>query len=180
MERGDLIELRAERMVAGGDALARAEDGRVVFVEGALPDELVRVKLTQVRKDHCKGAVAQVLAPSTDRVAPICPHVAAGCGGCSWQHAATSAQGSFKREIVIDALRRLARIEDPTVLATVELRATDYRTTLRAAIAKDGTLSLRKRSSHDLVGIEGCLVAHPLVRDIIDNARIPGDRKSVV
>ena len=180
MERGDLIELRAERMVAGGDVLSHAPDGRVVFIDGALPGELVNAQLNQVRKDHCKASVVEILEPSSDRVTPVCPHVAGGCGGCSWQHAQPSAQGEYKRAIVIDALRRIAHVEDIEVQPTVQLRAVDYRTTLRAAVAKDGSLSLRKRSSHELVGIEGCWVAHPLVRDIVDNSRIPGAREVTI
>ena len=75
-----------ERLVAGGDALARLEDGRVVFVDGALPGEVVDVEITQSKKDFARATLASIVTPSPHRVDPPCPNVARGCGGCSWQH----------------------------------------------------------------------------------------------
>ena len=80
------LELRAERLVAGGDALARDGDGRVVFVTGALPGELVRATIVAEWRDYARAVVRDVVDPSPLRVTPPCPFHAAGCGGCAWQH----------------------------------------------------------------------------------------------
>src|SRR5688500_13537654 len=70
-------------MAAGGDAIARDDGGRVVFVEGALPGERVRARIVQAKKDFAKAGVVDVVEASPDRVAPPCAALAAGCGGAA-------------------------------------------------------------------------------------------------
>ena len=77
----EAMEVTAQQLVAGGDALARLPSGKVIFVEGALPGEEVRVQLTDTRKDFGRATVEEVLSASPDRRDPPCPHVADGCGG---------------------------------------------------------------------------------------------------
>ncbi|MEY4967708.1 MAG: hypothetical protein RIQ73_407 [Actinomycetota bacterium] len=104
-------QVRIERLVAGGDSMGRLADGRVVFVPGALPGELVDVQITQAKKDFARGAVASIIEPSAHRVTPPCPHVERGCGGCSWQHLDNSQHMEAKIGIVKEALRRTAKME---------------------------------------------------------------------
>jgi 23S rRNA (uracil1939-C5)-methyltransferase len=108
---GVTIRLRPERTIAGGEALARDEDGRVVFVRGALGGELVDVEVVEAKKDWARARVLEVVEPSTHRVVPPCPQRRLGCGGCDWQHVAPEVQPSMKAEIVVDALRRTGRLE---------------------------------------------------------------------
>lgn len=164
-------ELVVSAVVAGGDGLARDDDGRVTFVAGALPGERVRVAVTQRRKDFARATVLEVLDPSPDRVMEPCPFVAAGCGGCDWQHVAPGAQRRLKAAIVADALRRQAHVEIEVGLGP-ELPATAYRTTLRG-VAVAGRFGFRRRSSHDVVAVEPCLVTHPVLADLIAEGRFP-------
>ena len=159
-------------MAAGGDALAREASGRVVFVEGALPGERVVVELTDQRKDFARGRVVEVLEPSDARVGAPCGSVARGCGGCQWQHAEIGAQASFKRAIVLDALRRIGRMDDPPVAEDV-VRVGGGRTTLRLAVV-DGRAGFRRRHGHDVVEVDECLVAHPLLQDLLVNGNYDG------
>ncbi len=172
-----LPELRIESIVAGGDGLAHEESGRVVFVRGALPGERVEVQLTEEKRDFARGAVLQILERSPDRVEPPCPFVAAGCGGCEWQHVAPAAQARFKRDIVVDALRRIARIDEPPVTECIALPPAGYRTTVRIAIDADGRAAFRKASSHDLVTVNSCLVAHPTIAARLGSERWRGERE---
>ncbi|HZX53591.1 MAG TPA: TRAM domain-containing protein, partial [Ilumatobacteraceae bacterium] len=64
------VVVRAEKMAAGGDAIARLADGRVVFVRGALPGESVEIDILQSKKDFARGEVIQVLEASASRVEP--------------------------------------------------------------------------------------------------------------
>ena len=82
------MELTVTGVVAGGDGLARDEGGKIVFVEGAVPGDRVRVEITVSKRDFNRARVVDAVEPSADRVEPPCPFVAAGCGGCQWQHAA--------------------------------------------------------------------------------------------
>jgi 23S rRNA (uracil1939-C5)-methyltransferase len=167
-------QVRFERLVAGGDALGHLADGRVVFVPGALPGELVDVQITQAKKDFARGTVASIIEPSTHRVAPPCEHVARGCGGCSWQHLDVAQHMEAKVAIVREALRRNGKIETLEVVAGGFVPPTASRTTLRMAVTPDGRLGFRRGGSHDVIDTPICLVAHSLLNDFIGNVRITG------
>ena len=166
--------MRFERLVAGGDALGHLADGRVVFVPGALPGELVDVQITQAKKDFARGTVASIIEPSALRVAPPCEHVARGCGGCSWQHLDAAQHMEAKIAIVREALRRNGKIETLEVVAGGFVPPTASRTTLRMAVTPDGRLGFRRGGSHDVIDTPTCLVAHSLLNDFIGDVRITG------
>jgi 23S rRNA (uracil1939-C5)-methyltransferase len=170
------IELAPTGMAAGGDAIARDADGRVVFVTGALPGERVRARVTASKKDFAKAVVVEVLSASPSRVAPPCPALAMGCGGCGWQHVAVDAQRGLKRSIVVDALRRLGRVAhaEDVVGEGPGLPADGYRTTVRLAVEPEsGRLAYRRHGSHALVTPDDCLVLHPLLAARLGD-RFPG------
>ncbi|MDQ1438826.1 MAG: hypothetical protein QOK43_2455 [Acidimicrobiaceae bacterium] len=166
------VEVTATGMAAGGDAIGREASGRIVFVEGALPGERVRVVLTQQRKDFARGHAVEVLDPSPLRVDAPCPAVALGCGGCQWQHVDRAAQGGLKRAIVADALRRIAHMDSPPLAADV-LVAPATRTNLRVGVV-DGRAGFRRRRGHDLVPVAECLVAHPALQELLAEGRFDG------
>lgn len=167
----DQLTLDIRTVVAGGDGLARSDEGKVVFVAGGLPGERVQAQVVETRRDFDRAVAVDVLEPSPHRTVPPCPFVEAGCGGCDWQHVAPEGQRALKAEIAADALRRLAKLEievDPGPA----LPDTGYRTTLRG-LAVDGRFALRHRGSHDPVPVGPCLVAHPLVDELVVEGRFP-------
>ena len=176
-----MTELVAEKVVAGGEALARDADGRVILIEGAIPGERVRVELHNLKKTFGRGRILEVLEPSADRVAPPCPHVAAGCGGCDWQHIAPDAQRSLRRDIVVDALTRLGKVEDAASLVTaaVALPDEDFRTSVRVLMVK-GRPAFRRAYSHDPVLVDSCLVAHPLIESLIADAKFDAVKEAEI
>ena len=162
------MELTVGSLVAGGDAIGRLPSGKVVFVEGALPGETVVVELTNARKDYSRATVIDIVDPSPDRVTPPCPHVARGCGGCQWQHASPVGQYDAKVRIAIESLARIGRVtpsEELVVRAASggRISSTAYRTTVRLAFDSEGRAGFRRKSSSDVVAVEDCLVAHPLL-----------------
>jgi 23S rRNA (uracil1939-C5)-methyltransferase len=166
--------VRAEKMAAGGDAIARIADGRVAFVRGALPGELVEIAIVQSKKDFVRAEVLDVVEPSMHRVQPPCPAHAAGCGGCSWQHVEDSAQLVLKSAVVTEALTRTGRLIDPVVDIGSSVPPWAYRTTLRLATGSN-RLGLRGRHSHDVIELDGCPVSHPLLEELLAVIRIRGD-----
>ena len=167
----DSHQVRIERLVAGGDALGRLSDGRVVFVPGALPDEVVDIEITHTKADFARAKLLQIVTQSPHRVAPPCEHVARGCGGCSWQHLASAAQVTAKVEIVREALRRNGKITDIEVVAGGRVSDFGARTTLRMAVDPTGRLGFRRGSSHEVVDTPVCMVAHPLLNELINDIR---------
>jgi 23S rRNA (uracil1939-C5)-methyltransferase len=164
------LVVRTTGVAAGGDAVARGDDGRVVFVAGALPGEAVAVELTEEKARFAKGHVVELLEASPDRVQAPCPHVARGCGGCTWQHVAPAAQRRLKVDIVRDALERLGKVADPVVHEGPELPTTAFRTTVRTAVV-GGRAGYRRHHSHEVVDVDRCLIAHPLVDELIAEGR---------
>ena len=122
------LTLIPHAMAHGGEALARAPDGRAVFVAGGLPGETAEVRLTDEQARFARATLAELpAAPSPDRVVAPCQHFgpwperglqpAAWCGGCQWQHVRYEAQLRFKAEVLADALRRIGGLEAPPVHA---------------------------------------------------------------
>lgn len=144
-------------MVAGGQALCREDDGRIVLVAGALPGERVAV---------AGGALVAVLEAAADRVEPPCRFVALGCGGCDWQHADPGLQRRMRVEIVTDALRRLGGLAEPVVRPGPAIEAERSRNSLRVAVV-DGRLGLRHRGTHAVVVVDDCLVAVPALAELL-------------
>lgn len=168
------IVVRAEKMAAGGDAIARLADGRVAFVRGALPDELVAIQVVQSKKDFVRAEVLDVVESSPHRVEPPCAGHAAGCGGCPWQHVETAAQLGLKAAIVTEALKRTGKMADPVVGVGSSVPAWAYRTTLRVATGQGDRFGLRGRRSHDVVELDGCPVCHPLLEELLAGVRVRG------
>jgi 23S rRNA (uracil1939-C5)-methyltransferase len=131
------------------------------------------------KPDHLRARVAEVLDPSPARVAEPCEFARAGCGGCTWQHINAGYQVDLKVGIVQDALTRIARIEQPPFTDPVVLPATGYRTAVRVAVS-DGRAAFRRLHSHERIEIDTCLVAHPLVEEILRDGRFAGAREAVV
>ena len=167
-------QLRIERLVAGGDAMARDSDGRVVFVEGALPDEVVDVELVEEKRDFARGRVSRVVQPSALRVAPPCRHVADGCGGCDWQHLAAAAQHDAKVAVVREAFARTGKLPDAPIARGGGVGHDALRTTVRMAVTPDSRLGFRRGASHDVVGIESCLVMHPRLAELVSTVGVRG------
>jgi 23S rRNA (uracil1939-C5)-methyltransferase len=164
------VELTITGIAAGGDAVARDDDGKVAFVTGALPGERVLADVTEERHDFNRAVAVEILDAAPSRVSPPCPHVARGCGGCGWQHIELSAQRDLKHQIVTDALRRIAKLDAPDVRHGPHLPPDGFRTTIRLA---NGT-GFRHARSHDIVDVDSCLVAHPLLQDLIGKVEMHG------
>jgi len=141
----DILELAIERPVAGGRMLARHE-GRVVFVSGAIPGERVRARVERAGKQAWFAATVEVLEASPDRRVPPCDPA---CGGSTFAHIQYDRQRALKQQILIDAFRRLARIDlpaPPSVAASPEhgyrLRARLHLSGGRAGYYLEGTHTL--------------------------------------
>ncbi|MGI8662882.1 MAG: class I SAM-dependent RNA methyltransferase [Acidimicrobiales bacterium] len=173
------VDLDVHGIASGGDGIATDVDGRVVFVAGAIPGERVRASVVEERSSFARAKLVEVLDAAPGRVSPPCPHVAEGCGGCGWQHIEPVAQRALKATIVGEALRRIGHVSDhPLIDLGPELLPFGYRTTVRGLVVA-GRFAYRRGASHDPVAAGGCLTAHPLVRDLIDNATF-GRAKEVV
>lgn len=165
-----LVELRTTGIAAGGEAVARDDSGRVVFVAGALPGERVRASLTEERSQFARAQAVEIVDAADGRITPPCPEVANGCGGCGWQHVDLATQRALKATIVTDALRRQGRVAGAVVDVGDALAPTGFRTTLRLAVGAVGGAGFRRARSHEVVDLDRCLIAHPLLLPMVTGA----------
>jgi 23S rRNA (uracil1939-C5)-methyltransferase len=105
LHRGDELQLEITDAVFEGKAIARHE-GLVVFVENAVPGDLVVAKLSKIKKSFAEAKLMRVERPSPLRVEPRCKYFGV-CGGCKWQHVDYQAQLRFKQQQVVDAFERI-------------------------------------------------------------------------
>ena len=96
---------------AEGKSLARV-DGKVVFVENAVPGDLVDILLTRNKKDWAEGFITRFHEYSADRVKPFCSHFGI-CGGCQWQILPYDKQLEYKQKQVLDNLTRIGKLDLP-------------------------------------------------------------------
>jgi 23S rRNA (uracil1939-C5)-methyltransferase len=120
VRQGEELDLRIDSLAFGGRGVAR-NDGVVVFVGGALPGDLVRARVTKVKRRHLEAVAVERLETGPGRVPAPCPHFGP-CGGCRWQDLAYELQLEHKAAQVRDALERIGHLRDfelePIVPAT--------------------------------------------------------------
>lgn len=156
--------MTVEKLVYGGDGLARL-DGRVVLAPFVLPGERVRLRAEQEKPGLVKASTEAVLDPSTGRVPAPCPYFGR-CGGCHYQHAAYELQLTAKRQILVEELRRLGKIEPPEDVTVVSGEPWGYRNRAQVHI-ENGRIGYREARSHRLCAIERCPIASPKVNEVL-------------
>jgi tRNA/tmRNA/rRNA uracil-C5-methylase (TrmA/RlmC/RlmD family) len=153
------LELELGGPAAGGGFIAHDDDGRVIFVRHGLTGERVRAVITESHATWARADAIEVLDASADRVPAPCPYAGPGrCGGCDYQHVAFDAQLVLKRHRVNEQLRAIARVDLDVQVEriAVERAGLGTRTRVRYATDEDGTLSMRRNRSHELVAVTTC------------------------
>ncbi len=103
-----------ERAGAKGKAIAKAPDGRVIFLSNAVPGDVVDIQTTKKRKSFYEGVATRIVTPSPRRTTPECRHFGV-CGGCKWQHMGYEHQLHFKQQEVVDHLTRIGQLDLPEI-----------------------------------------------------------------
>ena len=152
----------AERLVHGGAALVRSESG-VIFVEGALPGERIRIGPVYRAGGTPRADLLEILEPSPHRRVPVCP-LFGECGGCDWQHLEYSQQLRWKREILAENFRRLGSLSiSPERIDAVAGAEYGYRNRVQVHPAASGGVGFRRRQSHETLAVAHCPVATPAI-----------------
>src|SRR5580704_5331556 len=129
-----LIEVQTERLAYGGDAVARYA-GLAIFIPLAGPGELLRVRVTEVKKNFARARIVEVLKPSPHRRVAPCQHFG-DCGGCQLQHLDYPAQLEAKAGFVRDSLVRVGRIDWPHKIEVGSADEFGYRTRAQVKIER--------------------------------------------
>lgn len=144
--------------------VGRADDGRAVFVPGALPGECVEVEIIRQAPRFCEGRVVRVLEASDARREPDCPCYGR-CGGCHARHMQYAETLKLKRQRVYDALTRIGGLTEPVVRETLGCAQPDRTRNKAEFPIVHGKIGAYAAGSHALVPLEDCLLQRePAVR----------------
>lgn len=110
---------------AKGKAVAKAPDGRVIFLENTVPGDVVDIQTTKKRRSYYEGKAIKFHSYSDKRVQPVCEHFEL-CGGCKWQHMRYEDQLYYKQKEVIDNLQRIGHLDLPDALPILGCNKTYY------------------------------------------------------
>lgn len=174
----ECFTVEVERLDQEGRGIAHL-DGKVVFIQGALPGELVTYERLRSKPSFDMGRVTAVHRESTLRVRPRCPNFGHGpgsCGGCTMQHLEASAQVAFKQRVLMDTLWRIGKVKPELVLPAIRGPYWGYRhrarLTVRNVAKKGGVLvGFHEKSSSYVADMHECHVLTPNVSALLDPLR---------
>ncbi|MCF7953792.1 MAG: TRAM domain-containing protein [Spirochaetales bacterium] len=159
------MKVTIEKIIPHGKGLARV-NGKVLFVDGALPGEVLEVDIINEKKDYSEGRIQAIEKPSEYRTAAPCPYYGI-CGGCDFQHVSFAGQRIMKQQIMKDAMERIFSkkwlyADTPAEeIPFYQGNAWNYRRRVRIHLEKGKGLGFLERNSTRLVTVKDCPVAHP-------------------
>jgi 23S rRNA (uracil1939-C5)-methyltransferase len=150
----------------GGEALGRLPDGRAVFVPFALPGEIARVRLVDERRGFARAELLEILAPSPERIEPLCCHFGR-CGGCHYQHLPYEAQLKAKTAVLGDQLKRIGKLENIPIQPIVPSpEPFYYRNHIQFHLTEDGKLGFHSMRSQEVMPIQECHLPEEIINTI--------------
>ncbi|MYB41760.1 MAG: class I SAM-dependent RNA methyltransferase [Chloroflexi bacterium] len=169
------LEIELTGFAAGGKAVGRAPDGRVAFVDYAIPGERVLAEVTEEAPSYIEATTVEVREPSELRVEPRCQYFGR-CGGCQLQHVAYGEQLRLKTGVVRDQLRRIGRFEDEAIEGVLRemIGMADpwaYRNHMRFTVRRDGDIGFMEHGSHRFLRIDHCEIALPAANRVLQDAQ---------
>lgn len=172
----ELAQARIESMAHNGNGVAHVNQ-KTVFIEGALPGELVEFQYTRKRSEVAEGRTLEVIESVPERVQPGCGSFGI-CGGCNFQHLDPERQIEAKQSILIDQMQRIGKLSDMDLWPPLKGPHWGYRHRARLGVKhvfKKGRVlvGFREKSSPYLADIESCPVLHPRVGEhLLDLGRL--------
>lgn len=167
--------LKIESMDLDAQGVAHRADGKVVFVDGALPFEEVLANVHRKKNNWEQGSLLAIRRESSQRVTPRCPHFglhAGACGGCKMQHLDASAQVAVKQRVLEDNLWHLGKVRPELVMRPLEGPSWHYRYRARLSVRyvhKKGTtlIGFHERKSRYVADMSVCPVLPKRVSDML-------------
>lgn len=169
VEKNQTYEMYIDDIGAQGEGIGRI-DGFTIFVEGALPTELVRILIVKVKKNFGYGKLLEVLHPSKDRVVPKCP-VAHQCGGCQLQHLSYPAQLAWKTKKVKDHFARIGGFQNIIVSDAFGMEEPwHYRNKAQFPVGgtiQEPQIGFYAKRSHRIINTSNCMLQHTVNETIL-------------
>ena len=170
MEIGEIITVKTENLSSTGDAIARiSEDKLVVFIQGALNNETLKIKIISKNKHFLRGEIVEILEPSPNRIKPFCALYNA-CGSCNFQIADYNCQIAQKDKILREIFKNVIdeKLIKPFIKSPVD-KCYRHKIQFPCRQTKNSKRILMgyfKNNSHELTNIKFCPVQPNIVNEI--------------
>jgi 23S rRNA (uracil1939-C5)-methyltransferase len=163
--------LKVKSLDLEAQGVAHKPDGKVVFIDGALPFEVVSAQIHRSKNSFEKGTLTEIHQQSSQRVRPECPHFGlheGACGGCKMQHLHVGAQVAVKQRVLEDNLWHISKVKPDNILRAIEGPAWGYRYRARLSVRhvrKKGAVlvGFHERKSRYVADMKVCPVLAPHV-----------------
>lgn len=179
MKAVNRIEVEITAYGRGPDAVGRANDGRVVFVRGAVPGDTVRVLISEEHNSFLRGKVDTIIKPSPDRRETSCiHHTRDACGGCPW--IATS-QPRQQREKFEAVHREIKRVDQRAQIRPIRTEVPEWGYRRRTRLGyRHGVLGFRRRQERKIFNLETCLVLDPRINSALPAIRLEANKRALL
>ncbi len=168
-----IIEI--SRISVLGEGVGVDSDGNIYFVPRALPGDKVKVLVRSQDKKYFECDLVEVITPSLERVEPPCAYFQQ-CGGCDWLHWNYADQLKGKQKVIEHAMERGTLTPQKILPIIGAEQSLNYRNRIQLRMGS-GSLGFFKKKSHDLVDIEECKIAKPMLNEAIKKLRASGISK---
>lgn len=143
--------------------------GKVLFVRGALPEELVTVQITKENKKFLEGKLLEIITPSSKRVASPCPYFPI-CGGCDLQHLSYLDQLQYKEEKVKDLVLKYGHL-DPTLVKPIVANHHPLYYRNKATFQVKEKIGYYGKKNYDIIPIDQCLIVDSRMNEVLKQLR---------
>ena len=171
LKKNDTLELRAETLLANGNAICRTDDGFVVFVPSAAPGDVIKAHVIKVTKSYAVAKILEIIQPSPIRIEDGCPF-SKSCGGCTFQHITYKEECSFKENTVNDALERIGKLDlrVEKFYGAKDIAGYRNKAVYPVGVNKDGKAisGFYASMSHRIVEHDECMISNPVFPKIRD------------
>jgi len=153
-----VLEITIEKVIFGGDGLARLPQGFVIFVPFAAEGDRLRVRIKERKAQHARAEIVDILQPGPGRDNPPCPYYAK-CGGCQYQHLTYAEECRLKENQVREAFARVGKLPDAPIRPLIPSpQPYGYRNRITVH-AEGGRVGFRGVDGRELVDVSKCLLA---------------------
>jgi 23S rRNA (uracil1939-C5)-methyltransferase len=162
--------LQVDSLDIDAQGVARRADGKVVFIDGALPGEWVTANVHRKKNNWEQASLVEVHEQSAQRVRPQCPHFGlheGACGGCKMQHLHVGAQVAIKQRVLEDNLWHLGKVKAGTMLRPIEGPAWGYRSVRHVRKKGAVLVGFHERKSRYVADMQECHVVPPEVSALL-------------
>lgn len=144
-----VLEIEITQYAAEGKSFGLGNEGKVIFVPGTVPGDRAEVRVVRQRKNWAEGKLIRLIEASPRRITPFCPHFGV-CGGCKWQMIPYEDQLEFKRQQVVDQLRRIGHLDGQAlqISITPSDKTVEYRNKLEFTFSQRRYLSREEIDAH--------------------------------